>query len=71
MVRLARKARGLAPSDEAEAATMVAALAPEVRACLVSFRVRAGSVSRIDLRLIAPPDSGHRAGIAPSIRLFA
>ena len=53
MVRLARKARVVASGDEAEAAARVATLAPEVRACLVSFDVRARSVSRIE---VSPPN---------------
>jgi hypothetical protein len=53
VVRLARKARGVASGDEAEAATSVATLVPEVCACLVSFDVRARSVSRIE---VSPPN---------------
>src|ERR1700691_2048307 len=52
LVRLARKARGVASDDEAEAAAGVATLASEVRACLVSIDLRAWSVSRIE---VSPP----------------
>src|SRR6266567_7764289 len=60
VVRLARKARGMASGDKAEAAASVATLAPEVRACLVSYGVRARPVSRIIG--LSPPNcnSPHR-----------
>src|SRR5215469_10248646 len=52
VVRLARKAGRTASGTKAEAAASVETLAPEVRACLVSFGVRARAVSRAVSRIV-------------------
>jgi hypothetical protein len=65
VVRLARKTGGMASDNEAEAAATVETLAPEVRGCLVSFGVRARTVSRI-IGLSPPPKLQLTAQILPN-----